>query len=232
MHISLTFSLHWNTHPEVNPDPIMNRSHTFRVALRADYMKLLWVLTGSVDTLLWLVWLINPRYAKDGAAHCILGRSTCWPQIYRVCMGIWREIISLENKFWTIYEQQSLNTRQKIVLTKFEGCSCAGKRSVAFFLFSIHLSIIFSRQKVKNATERFLVLLHPSNLANTLFCLVCLLCYSCIVQNSILKKLFAIRFPYEHCKFKADMLSTQNAARGAIFLRIDLGYTKLNRKLL
>ena len=46
---------------------------------------------------------------KDGTTHniCILGRSTCWPQIYRVCLGILRQIISLKNKFWTIHEQQS-----------------------------------------------------------------------------------------------------------------------------
>ena len=41
--------------------------------------------------------------------------------------------------------------------------------------------------KVKNATEGFLAQLHPSNLVNTLFCLVSLLCYSYIVQNSFLK---------------------------------------------
>ena len=44
---------------------------------------------------------------KDGATRCILGKLTCRPKIYRVCMGIWRQTISLENKFWAIYEQQS-----------------------------------------------------------------------------------------------------------------------------
>ena len=44
---------------------------------------------------------------KDGAPRCNLGKSTCRPKIYCVCMGIWRQKISLENKFWTIYEQQS-----------------------------------------------------------------------------------------------------------------------------
>ena len=53
-------------------------------------------------------------------------------------MGIWR--LSLENKFWTIYEQQSEDTTQKIVLAKSEGCSCARELSVAF-LFSIHVLV-------------------------------------------------------------------------------------------
>ena len=97
--------------------------------------------------------------------------------------GIWRQIISLENNFWTNYEQQSQRTRQKIVLTKFEGWSCVRERSVAF-LFSIDLSLTLPANlqanvwKVKNASQ-----LHPSNLVNTLLCLVSLLCFSYIVQN-------------------------------------------------
>ena len=34
-------------------------------------------------------------------------------------------------------------------------------------------------------TEGFLTQLHPSNLANTLFCLVSLFCCSCVVQDSL-----------------------------------------------
>ena len=41
---------------------------------------------------------------NDGAKRCIMGRSTYRPKIYCVCMGIRRQTISLENKFWTIYE--------------------------------------------------------------------------------------------------------------------------------
>ena len=40
---------------------------------------------------------------KDGATRCILGRSTCRPKIYCVCMAN----NFLRNKFWAIYEQQS-----------------------------------------------------------------------------------------------------------------------------
>ena len=63
-----------------------------------------------------------------------------------VCMGIWQQIISLDNKFWTIYEQQSYDTRQKTILNKFKGWSCARKHSVAFLIFHTFVYTFFSCQ--------------------------------------------------------------------------------------
>ena len=75
---------------------------------------------------------------KDGATRCILGRSTCRPKIYCVCMGIWRQTISLENKFWAIYEQQSQGTRQTIVLRWF-----GSNRTYNRFSFKLCLLVVY-----------------------------------------------------------------------------------------
>ena len=49
----------------------------------------------------------NPRYEKKkkkkDARRCILGRSTCRPQIYCVCIGLSWQIIFSKSKFRTIY---------------------------------------------------------------------------------------------------------------------------------
>ena len=48
---------------------------------------------------------------------------------------IWWQITFFSNEFWTIYEQQSKDTRHKSVFTKSEECSCARKPLVAFLTF-------------------------------------------------------------------------------------------------
>ena len=59
--------------------------------------------------------------------------------------------------------------------------------------------------KIKNATERFLAQLHPSNLVNTIFCLVSNFAVHKLFRIYIIRKLFAVRFPYKYSKFGADM---------------------------
>ena len=41
------------------------------------------------------VWIHDMQ--KDGVKHCILGTDICRPQIYCVCMGIWRAIVFLKS---------------------------------------------------------------------------------------------------------------------------------------
>ena len=83
---------------------------------------------------------------KDGAVCCILGRLTCWPQIYYVCMGICRQVIFIKSKLLEISKQQKQGIRLKTVLTKSEGCGC-GRRHVTALLIS-HTLLVSWQEKM------------------------------------------------------------------------------------
>ena len=118
------------------------------------------------------MWWVRIRDTqKNGAMCCILGRSKYQPQIYSVCVVIWWQITFFKNKFGTIYEQQGKDTRQTSIFTKFEGCSCASKPSVAFLTFHTFAcklagKIIDKWMENYKGTELFLAQVHPSNLVN------------------------------------------------------------------
>ena len=81
-------------------------------------------------------------------------------------------------------------------------------------------------EKIKNATEGFLAHLHLSNLVNTTkfvvtpFCLVYLLCWSCVLFIIHFKDVY---FPSDSHTNDANLMlicqSTHNSAGCAIFLR-------------
>ena len=60
------------------------------------------------------------------------------PSIVFVLTGIQCHLISVKFEFCNIYELKTYDTRKKISLIKFEGCSCLRMRAV---IFSFHLFV-------------------------------------------------------------------------------------------
>ena len=87
---------------------------------------------------------------------------------------------------------------------------------------SIHLfaSLQANVWEINSAIRCFVARQSPSNLVNTIFCLVPKLCYLKIFQNLFFKKTICHQIPMNTANLGLTYRSTQSAKRGEIFLRI------------